>query len=236
MPLARSMWTGLYEDAAGLVKAIAFLGGFSKRSFATLDEIGAPAAWVDGDSPSSLRRADVGPTHAYLVDLLLQPFLAWQANAVLVVAEADCHLLADIAKFLVDGSLPRPFPIPDLREVVRPGRAASAGRVPDLGLENLADVEAKRQDPDLQAYARRFRSIVAAPEPEGVGERLDAALAEARSTGGHFGKPAADIAVGVEHAGIMDNSAALVAAHRQDLGRLARRTFAPRRLRTLVLA
>ena len=114
MALPRETWAELYDDAVGLVKAVDFLGSYSEQSLATLDDLSAPHVWIDGDSPRSLQRASIGATHAYLTELLLQPFLAWVSGAVLVISGADCHLLADIAAFLVEQARPRPFPIPDL--------------------------------------------------------------------------------------------------------------------------
>jgi hypothetical protein len=234
MPLTAALWAALYDDAAGLVKAVDFLGNYSRRSQATLDEIAAPDAWVEDDSPRSLRRANLGASHAYLTDLLLQPFLAWQAGAVLVIAEADCHLLADIATFLVERGWPRPFPIPDLREIVRPAGALVSGKLPNLGFEEFADVEAGRQDRGVRTYARRLQSIVEAPELFDVGERLETALAAARPAGS-CRNGLDDIAVVVEHAGILSNAAVQVTPRMTTLGRYVRRRFAPQGLRTLVL-
>ncbi|WP_289016576.1 hypothetical protein [uncultured Methylobacterium sp.] len=235
MSLTKRGWARLYEEAAGLVKAMAFLGSYSKRSLATLEEISAPDAWVDDDSPRSLRRADLGATHAYLTDLLLQPFVASQVGALLVITEADCHLLADVATFLVEGGRPRPFPIPDLRGIVRPDGARVSGKIASLGLRDLADVDAARKDPSIQAYARQLQSIFWAPELFDLGVRLEAALAGVGSTGTRFEEADVDLALIVEDARLLSNTDVRVAPHGKELARLARRRFAPQDLRTLVL-
>ncbi|MBP32444.1 MAG: hypothetical protein CMH16_24635 [Methylobacterium sp.] len=232
MSLTKDLWASLHDDAAGLVEAVDFLSGYSKQSLATLDEIDTPDAWVDNDSPRSLRRASIGAPHAYLIDLLLQPFLAWQAGAVLVIAQADCHVLADVAKFLIDSARPRPFPIPDLRNVAAPDTTSATGRVINLGLQGLTDIEAQRRNPALQSYARQLHAILEAPELTDVGERLKAA----RPTGAQFTEMADDIAVVVQHAEILNNTGVQVAAHNKIFFRWARRKFSPGGLRTLILA
>ncbi|AYO81032.1 hypothetical protein [Methylobacterium brachiatum] len=235
MLLTDDMWAALYDDAAGLVKAVDFLDGYSKPSLLALDEIDAPDAWIDDDSPRSLQRATVGATHAYLTDLLLQPFLAWHAGAVLVIEKADCHLLADIARLLVADARPRPFPIPDLRNVAAPDAAGATGKVINLGLEDLASIEAERQNPPIQSYARQLCSIVEAPEAPDVNERLARALGAARSSGARSGPAVNDIEVIVEQVEILSNATLRVASHKTDLARLARRNFTAQKLRLLVL-
>ena len=235
MSLTKSAWADLYDDAAGLVKAVDFLGSYSERSQATLEKIDTPDAWVEDDSPRSLERASIGAAHAYLTELLLQPVLAWQVGAVLVIGEADCHLLADVAKFLVEGGRPRPFPIPDLRAVVRPDGALVPGKLPNLGFDELAGVAAGREDPSVQAYARQLQSIVAAPEVVGVPARLEAALAANRPAGSRQKGADNDIMVVIEHAEILGNADLRVMPRSKASVRYVRRQFAPIGLRTLVL-
>ncbi|MGU3450875.1 hypothetical protein [Methylobacterium sp. 391_Methyba4] len=235
MALTRSAWVALYDDAAGLVKAVDFLGSYSERSQVILDQVDAPDAWVEDDSSRSLQRASIGAAHAYLTELLLQAFLAWQAGAILVIGEADCHLLADVAKFLVEGGRPRPFPIPDLRAVVRPDGALASGRIPDLGFEELTDVEAGRADPGVRAYAHRLQSIVAAPEETDVRARLEAALAADRPAGSRRRGANNDIAVALEHAEILGNGDLRIMPSSKASARYVRRHFASTGLRTIVL-
>ena len=235
MSLTKRAWAALYDDAAGLVQAVDFLGSYSERSQAILEEIDTPDAWVEDDSPRSLQRASIGAAHAYLTELLLQAFLAWQAGAILVIEEADCHLLADVAEFLVEGGRPRPFPIPDLRAAARPDVALASGRIPNLGFEELADVEAGRADPAVRAYAHRLQSIVAAPEVTEVRVRLEAALAEDRPAGSHGNGTNEDIPVAIEHAEILGNGDLSAMPSSKASARYARRQFPSNGLRTLVL-
>lgn len=236
MALPREALAELYDDAVGLVKAVDFLGSYSKWSLATLDDLSAPHAWIDDDSPRSLQRARMGASHAYLTELLLQPFLAWVSGAVLVISGADCHLLADIATFLVEGGRPRPFPIPDLREIGRLDNASVPGRVVNLGLEDVSDIGKARRELRVQGYAQRLKSIFEAPDLIGVGERLELAMAAAPPPEAPPRYGDNDIRVVVEDAEILRNSNVRVAPHNKALVRWARRQFAPQRLRTIVLA
>lgn len=235
MSLTKRAWADLYDEAAGLVQAVDFLGSYSERSQALLEEIDAPDAWVEDDSPRSLQRSSIGAAHAYLAELLLQAFLAWQVGAILIIGEADCHLLADVAKFLVEGGRPRPFPIPDLRAAVRTDGALASGRISNLGFEELADVEAGRENPDVRAYAHRLQSIVAAPEVRDVQARLEAALPADRSAGSRHKSDVADIAVVIEHAEILGNADLRVMPSSKASVRYVRRQFASEGLRTLIL-
>lgn len=235
MSLTNHAWADLYDDAAGLVKAVDFLGSYSERSQGILEKIDVPDAWFEDDSPRSLQRGSIGAAHAYLTELLLQPFLAWQAGAILVIGEADCHLLADVAKFLIEGGSPRPFPIPDLRAVARPNGAIVSGIMPNLGFEDFAAVEAGRGDPGIQTYAHRLQSIVAAPEVTDVRAHLEAALAAGRPTGARRTGANDEIAITLVQAKILGNGDLRIMPGSKASARYVRRQFAPEGLRTLVL-
>ncbi|MCJ2121637.1 hypothetical protein [Methylobacterium sp. J-077] len=150
----------------------------------------------------------------------------------MVIAQADCHVLADVAKFLIDSARPRPFPIPDLRNVAAQDTTSATGRVINLGLQDLADIETQRRTPGIQSYARQLHTILEAPELSDAGQCLEAA----RSIGAQFTGGVDDIAVVIEHVEILNNTDVQVAAHKKGLIRWARRKFSPRGLRTLVLA
>jgi len=235
MSLTRRAWAALYDDAAGLVQAVDFLGSYSERSRAILEGIDTPDAWVEDDSPRSLQRTRIGAAHAYLTELLLQAFLAWQAGAILVIGEGDCHLLADVAKFLIEGRRPRPFPIPDLSAIVRSDGVLASGRIPSLGFEELTDVEAGRADPGVQTYAHRLQAIVAAPVARDARARLEAALAAGHPTGLRQKGADNDIAVAIEQVEILGNGDLGVMPSSKASARYARRQFASKGLRTIVL-
>lgn len=233
MSLTPSLWADLYDDAAGLVKAVDFLGSYSEPALTVMNAIDATGAWIDDDGPRSLRRSKMGTTHTYLADLLLQAFLAWQAQAILVLCEADCHVLADIAKFLVEGNRPRPFPIPDLRAIVRRDGQSAFGKLPNLELECLEDVEEAREDRGVQNFSGRVRDRFEVSQLSDVTSLVSAALAAARSPGTRL-QGTDDFAVSIADAKILGNEGVQVPLNKKALVRMSLRRFAAHDLRSII--
>lgn len=236
MSLEQGEWLELYDDAVTLARAAHFVRKPSRQMLAGTQPTRVPQAWDDGGALWSSRLDGVGATQAHLTELLLQAFLAWQADAVLVISENDCRLLAGIAEFLIDNSWPSPFPIPDLRSTTCSDGPWVAGRIANLGPEHLAHVEADRRNSEIVRYAQQLRHVVEMPTSPDVSQRLERAFAAVRLLRARPNGCTDEIPVVVGHAGILYNADARVPLYKKALACWARRRFTPQNVRLLALS
>jgi hypothetical protein len=136
--------------------------------------------------------------------LLFVVLHAWRTRSTLVLAAGDRRILAEIANGVVEKGIALPFGIPDLRQSISDADPAT-GRIPNLEPADVADLNAWRADPALQAYRRRLDRLPGTHRDK-IGALLQAAMEQGRKSSSRIRNVASDIAVGVSKAKMLDNT------------------------------
>jgi hypothetical protein len=224
------------EDALDLAKVCAFVGRLAAASDDVLDDVDTEEAWIGHYHALLHLHGDHGVPHAYLAGLLMQALWAWEMDAVLVLAECDRFILADLGAILVKKRWPRPFAIPDLRYMGPPHNKKSCGPLVNLRPADLLAAEALREEPSVRAYAASVFDAVRSAKAGNVGCALEKAQRSVREVISDLQSGEADITLVAADIKMFSNVGTITPGGKPDPDDWSKRRFAPRTLRTIVLA
>lgn len=224
------------DEALDLSKGCALLNELAATTDEVLDEVDREDAWIGHYHGLRHLHGDHGIPLAYLAGLLMQAHHAWETGAVLVIAECDRLILADLGAMIVRKRWPRPFAIPDLRYMGPPYDDKQSGRLLNLRPTDLADVDALKRDPGIRAYAASIARIVSGAETSKVGSALEKASQSRRSEIPIAPNEHGEFVVVVARARMFDNARTVSLGRNTTSDDWAQRRFPARMLRTIVLA
>jgi hypothetical protein len=224
------------EEAVDLVNVCALIGRFAISTSAVLDEIDTELAWL-GDYHALMHlHADRGAPIAYIVGLLVQALLAWESDAVFVLAECDRSILADLGSILVRNRWPRPFPIPDLRNMGPPPDEKRRGRLLNLQPTDFPAVAALGRELRVRAYADAVFDVIRNARAGTVGPALERAERPAHSTMTAHGASEFAIELVAGSVEMFSNVGTVNPSEEPDSDDWSKRRFPSRRLATIVLS
>lgn len=224
------------EEAVDLVNVCALIGRFALSTNAVLDQIDTQLAWL-GDYHALMHlHADRGAPIAYIAGLLVQALLAWESDAVLVLAECDRSILADLGSILVRNRWPRPFPIPDLRNMGPPHDEKRRGRLLNLQPTDFPAIAALGRDPRVRAYADAVSSVIRDARAGKVGSALEGAEGSAHSTITAHGASELGIELVAGSVEMFSNVGTVNPNEEPDPDDWSKRRFPSRSLATIVLS
>lgn len=224
------------DEALDLVKGCTLLWLMAAKSDDVLNDIGTEEAWIGNYHALRHLHGDDGIPDAYHAGLLMQALLAWETGAVLVLAECDRRILADLGATIVRQGWPRPFAIPDLRYMGPPYNDKICGPLLDLRPTDLANVEALKSDPGLCAYAETISNIVSGAEAENVGSALRRANCSSRSGIHALADDHARITLVAASVRMFGNASTVTPGVKPSRDARSRRRLPQRMLRTIVLS
>lgn len=224
------------SDALELAKMCALVGQLSTASEDVLDNVDTEEAWIGHYHALRHLHGDQGVPLAYLAGLLMQAFHAWETGAVLVLAECDRFILADLGAMIVRKRWPRPFAIPDLRYMGPPYNKKWSGPLVNLRPVDIDAVDVLKRDPGIRAYADAIVEIVLRAEVGKVGSALEGAKRSLRSGIFSRGNDDAEITLVAASVRMFGNAGTVTPGGKPDPDAWSKRRFPHRTLRTIVLA
>ncbi|AWN35044.1 hypothetical protein DK427_04210 [Methylobacterium radiodurans] len=219
------------EEALDVAR-VCVLGRLAAASNDVLNAIDTKEAWIGHYHALRHLHNDDGRAETYLAGLLMQALWAWETAAVLVLAECDRFILADLGAILVKNRWPRPFAIPDLRYMGPPHDEKICGPLVNLRPADLPTVEAFRQEPSVRAYATSVFDAIRNAEAGHVGITLEKAY---RSVGPGVPDGRADITLVAASVNMFSNAGTVTPGGQPDPDDWSNRRFPARKLRAIVL-
>lgn len=223
------------EEALDVARACV-LGRLAAASNDVLNAIDTEEAWIGHYHALRHLHYEDGRPDVYLAGLLMQVLWAWETDAVLVLAECDRFILADLGAILVRNRWPRPFAIPDLRYVGPPHDEKICGSLVNLRPADLPAVEALRQEPSVRVYGASVFDAVRGNKTGDVGSALEKAQRSLREVTPDLQSSEADITLVAADIKMFSNVGTITPGGKPDPDNWSKRRFAPRTLRTIVLA
>lgn len=224
------------DEALDLSKGCALLNELASTTDDVLDKVDTEDAWIGHYHGVKHLHDDHGIPLAYLAGLLMQAHHAWEMGAVLVIAESDRLILADLGAMIVRRRWPRPFAIPDLRYMGPPYNKKRCGPLLNLRPTDLANVDALKRDPGIRVFAEAISKIVSGVEPGDVGSALKKANRSWRSDISRLPNDHGEITLFVASARIFGNAGTVSLGRNTTSNDWAQRRFRARMLRTIVLS
>lgn len=224
------------DEALDLSKGCALLNELASTTDDILDEVDTEDAWIGHYHGVKHLHGDHGIPLAYLAGLLMQAYYAWETGAVLVIAECDRFILADLGAMIVRRRWPRPFAIPDLRYMGPPYNKKMCGPLLNLRPTDLANVDALKRDPGIRGFAEAISKIVSGAEPGDVGSALKKANCSWRSDIPRLPNDHGETTLCVANTRMFGNAGTVSLGRNTTSNDWAQRRFPARMLRTIVLS
>jgi hypothetical protein len=224
------------NEALELAKICALVGQFLIASDEILDGVDTEEAWIGHYHALRHLHGDHGVPLTYLAGLLMQALHAWETGAVIVLAECDRFILADLGAMIVRKRWPRPFAIPDLRYIGPPYNKECSGPIVNLRPADLSAVDVFKRDPGIRAYAEAIAEIVSRAEVGNVGSALEGAKRSLRLGIPSRVKGTAEITLVAASVKMFGNAGTATPGRQSNPDDWSKRRFPKRMLRTIVLA